>query len=225
MKTPLASEPRPPRPAARPAVARGGRRAPAGARDGLRERAPREVQGGALARLHRIQVVHHDDHGPGLLLGDQVVHDRRRRGPARASPARSLPSRAADTTRDTSSSCWCRSRAACRRRRDASVPVTFESTTAGARSRAARPSGCSSRHRPPARAPRSRCCRTPIRRSVRVAGSATIAPSIDRRVVMEADHLRRGRHVPEAVRLFGHVEALAQVARAPSGRPGAIRGR
>ena len=41
----------------------------------LRERATGAVEGRALARLHGIQVVHHDDHRPGLLLGDQVVHD------------------------------------------------------------------------------------------------------------------------------------------------------
>jgi len=36
---------------------------------------PADAQGWALSRFHGIEVVHDDNHGFGLLLGDQVVHD------------------------------------------------------------------------------------------------------------------------------------------------------
>ena len=75
VKTPLANESPPA--AARASRAAGGRSARRGwrRRHGLRERSAREIQRRALARLHGIQVVHDDDHRPRFLLGDEVVHD------------------------------------------------------------------------------------------------------------------------------------------------------
>lgn len=75
VKTELANDPRPPPARTGCAPARRGAWGGWLRGDGLRDGSTSEVQSRALARLHGVQVVHDDDHGLGLFLRDQVVHD------------------------------------------------------------------------------------------------------------------------------------------------------
>ena len=212
VKTPLASEPPRPGPAARPAGAPaggagGGAPGVGGGVGTAWVSEPRaKYSAGALTRFHRVQVVHHHDHRTGLLLGDQVVEDLvdvTLNGPALLvlAPAVQqiehgiLALRAVVVGRRVD--VGAAPRAGHRRE------VTLLAHRPVRHVLHARILGVGGRLRHLDRAVVEARSEIGTGRGIGDHGAVN-----RQRVVVETDHLRRRGHVPQAVRRLGHVEAL-----------------
>ena len=176
-------------------------------RHGLCERAAGPVERGALARLHGVQVVHHDDEGPGLLLRDQVVHDHV--DLALRVPALLVLAPAVHEVQDR-------------------VPHLRVGVVVGRRVDVGPAPRAGHLRVVPALAhlPVRHVLQGVVRRvgfrhldaavvearaEERAGGGVGHDRAVDRdRVVVEPDDLRRRRHVPEPVGLLGHVEARSE---------------